>query len=258
MACKIFEEIGQPYALDYILGLPRAPVKLMDGSTRPMTPDETLASYKNELIGFSKFVSELRYCYRIAPFMIQYMPGTDLIEHGLAAGDLSKEEIERIKEGIHSNYMAEGSVSIAPKKLRLLQGYRVMLRLMSFLSPPFKKMLLKFKLYQIFWMAPFRDKDATTYVKHFLWWFKKRFDKNYHLFIFKKRKRFEVLEKFFELPKNGVLGKKTNTGWTPTDTSVELSVRNDSVRNDSVGERHHEHSYWPELRGFKETETTPK
>ena len=55
---------------------------------------ETLESYRSELTGFTEFVSELKYCYRIAPFMIQYMPGTDLIEHGLAAGDLSKEEIE--------------------------------------------------------------------------------------------------------------------------------------------------------------------
>ena len=49
-ACEIFEKIGQPYALDYILGLPRAPVKLEDGSTRPMNPEETLDSYKNELM----------------------------------------------------------------------------------------------------------------------------------------------------------------------------------------------------------------
>jgi anaerobic magnesium-protoporphyrin IX monomethyl ester cyclase len=225
-ACHIFEKVGQPYALDYILGLPRAPIKLSDGSTRPMTPEETLESYNNELMGFTEFVSELKYCYRIAPFMIQYMPGTNLIEHGLAAGDLSNEEIERIKDGFHGNYMAEGSVSIAPKKLRLLQGYRVMLRLMSFLSPWSKKLLLKLKLYKIFWMAPFRvfitvldlmiaarDEDATTYVKHYWWWFKKRFDKNYHLYMFKKRKKYEVLSEGFQLPLDGVLGTKTGSGW---------------------------------------------
>jgi hypothetical protein len=227
-ACQTFEKVGQPYALDYILGLPRAPVKLPDGSTRPMTPEETLESYKIELLGFAEFVADLKYCYRIAPFMIQYMPGTNLIEHGLAAGDLSNEEIDRIKEGLHGNYMAEGSVSIAPKKLRLLQGYRVLLRAMSFLSPRSKKLLLKLKLYKISWMAPFRlfisildlmiaarDIDATTYVKHYWWWFKKRFDKNYHLYMFKKRKKYEVLSKSFELQKDGVLGTKTKNGWDP-------------------------------------------
>lgn len=225
-ACLTFEKVGQPYALDYILGLPRAPVKLSDGSTRPTNPEETLESYKNELMGFTEFVSGLKYCYRIAPFMIQYMPGTDLIGHGLAAGDLSNEEIERIEEGFHGNYMAEGSMAIAPKKLRLLQGYRVMLRLMSFLSPWSKKLLLKLKLYKVFWMAPFRvfitvldlmiavrDEDATTYVKHYWWWFKKRFDKNYHLYMFKKRKTFEILSETFELPKDGLLGQKNHQGW---------------------------------------------
>jgi len=258
-ACEIFEKIGQPYALDYILGLPRAPVKLEDGSTRPMNPEETLDSYKNELMSFTEFVSDLKYCYRIAPFMIQYMPGTDLIEHGLAAGDLSKDEIERIKEGFHGNYMAEGSVSIAPKKLRLLQGYRVMLRLMSFLSPWSKKLLLRLKLYKVFWMAPFRlfisvldlmiaarDEDATTYVKHYWWWFKKRFDRNYHLYMFKKRQQFEKLPQCFELPKNGILGSKTKNGWIRDSLPIELiSVdgENSTVRHDL--------NYQPELRGFK-------
>ena len=83
-----------PYVLDYILGFPRAPVKLPDGSTGRVTPEETLESYRSELMGFTEFVSELKYCYRITPLMIQYMLGTDFIEHGLAAGDLSKEEIE--------------------------------------------------------------------------------------------------------------------------------------------------------------------
>ncbi|MBL78828.1 MAG: hypothetical protein CMH70_02100 [Nitrosomonadaceae bacterium] len=266
-ACQIFEKVGQPYALDYILGLPRAPVKMEDGSTRPMTPEETLESYKNELMSFTEFVSNLEHCYRIAPFMIQYMPGTDLIEHGLAAGDLSKEEIERIKEGFHGNYMAEGSVSIAPKKLRLLQGYRVMLRLMSFLSPWSKKLLLRLKLYKVFWMAPFRlfisvldlmiaarDEDATTYVKHYWWWFKKRFDRNYHLYMFKKRKQFETLSKCFELPKNGILGRKTKNGWLRD--SLPMKLENDDFENSKV---RHDINYQPELRGFKkETESSLK
>ena len=157
--------------------------------------------------------------------------------------DLSNEEIERIEEGFHGNYMAEGSVSIAPKKLRLLQGYRVMLRLMSFLSPWSKKLLLKLKLYKIFWIAPFRvfisvldlmiavrDEDATTYVKHYWWWFKKRFDKNYHLFMFKKRKKYEVLSESFQLPKNGLLGTKTRNGWKP----AALNQNNDCKASDNT------------------------
>ncbi len=263
-ACLIFEKIGQPYALDYILGLPRAPIKLPDGSTRPMTPEETLESYSNELMGFTEFISDLEYCYRIAPFMIQYMPGTDLIDHGLAAGDLSNEEIERVKEGFHGNYMAEGSVSIAPKKLRLLQGYRVMLRLMSFLPPRSKKILLKLKLYKVFWMAPFRlfisildlmiaarDVDATTYVKHYWWWFKKRFDKYYHLYIFKKRKRFETLSKCFELPKDGFLGSKTKIGWV-RNASQSNKPGDGQINMDKVSsEEKSSYQHLPELRGFK-------
>ena len=231
-AVEIFESVGQPYALDYILGLPRLPVKQADGTTRPPTPEETMESIHEELLGFAKFLTPLKHCYRIAPFMIQYMPGTSLIEHGMATGDLDIEEVQRIEEGLHGNYMAEGSMDIHPKRLRLLQGYRVLIRFMSFLPPWAKKLLLKLKVNNIFWMAPFRafitifdlmvavrDKDATTYAKHYIWWFKKRFDKNYHLYMFKKRKKFKPLSKVYELSENGILGEKISTGWKKTEPS---------------------------------------
>ena len=83
-------------------------------------------------------------------------------------------------------------------------------------------------MYKIFWMAPFRvfitvldlmiairDKDATTYAKNYWWWFKKRFDKKYHLYMFKKRKSFkELSDGPFQLSNDGILGKKTPYGWS--------------------------------------------
>lgn len=232
-AVAILEKVGQPYALDYILGLPRLPVKMQDGAQRAPTEEETLQSISNELLGFAEFLAPLQHCYRIAPFMIQYMPGTKLIDHGMVTGDLDLDEVERLYKGQHDNYMASGSIVINPQRLRLLNGYRVMLRLMSFLPPWAKYLLLKLKAYKVFWMAPFkvfisildimiaaRDKDATTYAKNYVWWFLKRFDKNYHLYMFKKREKFEPLPKPFELPKDGILGRKTAKGWQKS-TDVE-------------------------------------
>lgn len=226
-ATEIMERVGQPYAYDYILGLPRLPKKLPDGKTQPLSEEETLDSIKKELMEFAEFLAPLRHCYRIAPFMIQYMPGTDLIQHGINAGELDDSEVKRLMDGLHDNYMSMGSIVMNPKRLRLLNGYRVMLRLMSFLPPWAKKILLKLKVYKIFWMAPFRvfisvldimiairDKDATTYAKNYWWWFRKRFDKNYHLYMFKKRKKFKNLTSGpFQLPIDGKLGVKSSNGW---------------------------------------------
>jgi hypothetical protein len=184
-------------------------------------------------MGFAEFLAPLKYCYRIAPFMIAYMPSTTLIKHGVNAGDLNQNEVKRLEEGLHDNYMSGGSVVINPRRLRLLNGYRVLLRLMSFLPPWAKQKMLDLKLYKIFWMAPFRifislldlmiavrDKDATTYVKNYFWWFKKRFDKDYHLYHFKNRRKFKALtDGPFELPRDGVLGKKTEYGWYLGDSS---------------------------------------
>lgn len=222
-ATEIMERVGQYYAYDYILGLPRLPKQLPDGAIKPLSEEKTLESIKQELMGFADFLAPLRYCYRIAPFMLQYMPGTDLIQHGINAGELNAREVQRLQKGLHDSYMAMGSVIVNPKRLRLLNGYRVMLRLMSFLPPRAKKLMLRMKMYKVFWMAPFRvfitvldlmiairDKDATTYAKNYWWWLKKRFDKNYHLYMFKKRRRFkELSDGPFQLPKDGILGKKT-------------------------------------------------
>jgi hypothetical protein len=229
-AADILERLRQPYAFDYILGLPRLPKTLPDGTTAPLSEEETLASYKEELMGFAEFITPLRHCYRIAPFMIAYMPGTALIEHGLRAGDLSENEVERLKNGFHDNYMSGGSIVINPRRLRLLNGYRVLFRLMCFLGPAAKKKLLDLKAYRFFWTLPFRllisvldlliaarDKDATTYVRNYGWWFMKRFDPAYHLSYFKKKTPFPEIGTPFELPKDGVLGSKGDSGWQRPD-----------------------------------------
>jgi hypothetical protein len=60
----------------------------------------------------------------------------------------------------------------------------------------------------------FRDLDARTYVKNYWWWFMKRFDKSYHLYLFKKRTRFDTLTVDpFQLPIDGILSEKGNLGW---------------------------------------------
>lgn len=216
-AAKILEDEKQYYAFDYILGAPRLPKVGPNGKMVPLTEEETMDSFHEELMGFAEFIVPLKYMYRVAPFMLQYMPGTGMIVHGLNAGDLTKEDVHAMNSGKHDNYMASGSIK-NPDRVNLLQGYRVMFRLMSFLPPWAKRMLLQFKAYKVFWMAPFRvfitvldlmiavrDKDAWAYAKNYVWWFMKRFDRNYHLYYFKKRQEFPETSPIFELPKDGIL-----------------------------------------------------
>ena len=232
----ILEKVGQPYALDYILGVPRLPKVLENGDKIKLTNDEIIESYNNELLSFAEFIADLKYCYRIAPFMLQYMPGTEMFQFGIDAGDIEQDEAARANEGLHDNYMSGGSMTINPKRLRLLNGYRVLLRLMSFLPPWAKHALLNLKLYKVFWMAPFRifisvldlmiaarDIDATTYAMNYVWWLRKRFDSRYHLYWFKKRKTFNNVDKVFELHSHGHLGKKTSTGYSSNSDGTNQS-----------------------------------
>jgi anaerobic magnesium-protoporphyrin IX monomethyl ester cyclase len=244
-AISILEKVGQPYALDYILGLPRLPEVLSDGSAQPLSEEKTLASIERELMATAELFAGLQHCYRIAPFMVQYMPGTRLIEHGITAGDLSASDVDRLERGLHDNYMALGSLMHKPARLRLLLGYRILFRLIMFLPRWGRKALLKTKLYKIFWMAPFRifislldlgtairDVDARTYVKNYWWWFRKRFDRNYHLYYFKKKVRYPLLQDGqFELPVDGMLRKKSSRGWETTASEHRAAA----AANDSAG-----------------------
>lgn len=243
-ATEILERYGQPYTFDYILGLPRLPKRLPDGTERRLMEDEILTSYEEELFGFAEFIAPLKHCYRIAPFMIQYMPGTELVEHGLRAGEIDEAEVKRLKEGRHENFMSNGSIAINPRRLWLLNGYRVMFRFMSFIPPWAKKFMLRSKLYKIFWLLPFpflistmdliimfRDRDAWSYMRSYLWWIGKRFDPGYHLFFLRRlRRRPPGTCEAYELRADGLVGIKTERGWefTPSGDKMAYGDLNDA------------------------------
>lgn len=82
--------------MDYILGL----------------PEQTL----QELEDVAKLFAGLKYCYRLSPFMCQYLPGSKMINYAVHKGEMSLADVEIINNGGHDNYMGEGSIAIFDKK----------------------------------------------------------------------------------------------------------------------------------------------
>lgn len=165
-AVNILERCKATYSLDYILGLPY--------------------QYEPELKSAAEFFTKLKYCYRISPFMISYLPKVPLVQYAIDCGILEPEERERIEEGLHGNYMDKGSI-MERKRERMMQMYKLLFRSMSFMPAWMPKLFYKSKIYYLFKYLPFgpilrafdltmvfRDHDARAYALNYWWWFKKR------------------------------------------------------------------------------------
>lgn len=189
-AVDILERNRLTYSLDYILGIP--------------------GQSEEECIEAAEFFSELRYCHRISPFMCQYLPGLDLVKHGEQLDGLSREEIDRINEGLHDNYMAEGSIT--NEKYNTFMIYKIFFRSMSFMPVWLKKFLVKYKIYRVIGISPrffsflikifdililIRDRDARTYFYNYCWWFAKRFNSRHPSFWFYGRKYRKEVKNYF-------------------------------------------------------------
>lgn len=190
-AVELLEKYKLRYSLDYILGL----------------PEQTEA----ELIHFAEFLSNLKSCYRVSSFMLQYLPQTEIIQHGLEHNLINENEVERLEEGFHDTYMVNGSVSLSKEKLRVMNSFRILYRLMFLLPPLLRKPLVKFKIYNAFRFFPsrltilmldifmgFRDMDGRTYALNYLWWISKRFDRSSPSSTFRRLPKLEQIE----APKN--------------------------------------------------------
>lgn len=189
-AVSILERNRLPYSLDYILGIP--------------------GQKEEECIKAAEFFSGLKYCYRISPFMCQYLPGLDLIKYGRELNDLNKEDINRINEGFHDNYMAKGSLTKERAKLFIV--YKIFFRSMSFMPVWLKSFIVKNRFYKILKIAPgflsllikvfdifilIRDIDARTYFYNYCWWFSRRFNPRHPSFWFYGRKYRKEVKRYF-------------------------------------------------------------
>lgn len=167
-AIAILEKHKARYSLDYILGLP--------------------GQGEEELKRAAVFFSGLKYCYRISPFMLSFLPKLKIVEHAIQGGLIPSSETERIEEGFHGNYMDKGS-DMPPEKRRMFEMYKLLFRSMSFMPSWIRKLFYRSKAYYLFKVIPFdfilrifdlsmviRDYDAQAYAQNYWWWFKIRFN----------------------------------------------------------------------------------
>ncbi len=177
-AVDILERNHVRYSLDYILGL----------------PDQN----EEELKKVADFFAGLKYCYRISPFIISYLPKVPLLRYAIEQGLVPRDEEERIEQGLHGNYMDKGS-SMDRARRRMMNMYKLHYRSMSFMPVWLRKLSTRMRTYYLFRVLPLgfvlrlfdltmvvRDWDAKAYALNYWWWFRKRFDKG-HPNYFRKR-----------------------------------------------------------------------
>ncbi|MBN1346103.1 MAG: B12-binding domain-containing radical SAM protein [Phycisphaerae bacterium] len=167
--CDAMDEAGLPYSIDYILGIP--------------TQTET------ELLEAAEFFLQRKMCYRVSPFLLEYLPKLDIVKHGLAHGEITPEDVGALESGQHNHYLSTGSIGKDPVKLRFFLGYRFLFRLIPFLPARACRFLIRRKLFRLLPYLPsdvlirfldvmmlFRrhDRDAFTYAKNYAYWLRTR------------------------------------------------------------------------------------
>lgn len=180
---EAMDKVGLPYSCDYILGLP--------------------TQTEEELIEAALFFISRKNCYRISPFMLEYMPKAEITEIGILHGELSEQDVRDLEEGKHSHYLSTGSIGKNPEKLRTFMVFRVLFRLIPYMPKSFAKYIVRKKMYRFLRYIPmdsiisvldivmilkYRDMDAMAYVKNYVYWFSNRFNRKHPSYAFREKK----------------------------------------------------------------------
>lgn len=172
-AVAAMDKVGLSYSLDYILGLPK--------------------QEEEELEQAAQFFIERTSCHRISPYMLAYLPKLKIIEHGLAYGEITAADVERLESGAHDHYLSAGSIGENKEKLERFLAYKLFFRVIPLIPKPISAFILRKKLFRFFHYLPMdrfleiidatqalrkNDLLAKTYVKNYIWWLRRRLDSN--------------------------------------------------------------------------------
>ncbi len=159
------DEAGLPYSIDYILGIP--------------------TQTEEELLAAAEFFTRRKMCYRVSPFLLEYLPTLEIVRHGLEHGEISEEDVAALENGEHAHYLSTGSLGKDRAKLRFYLGYRFLFRLIPFLPSSVSRFLIRRRWFRVLPYLPsdwllrvldvimlFRrhDRDAFTYAKNYWYW----------------------------------------------------------------------------------------
>ncbi len=166
---EAMDEAELPYSIDYILGIP--------------------TQTEDELLSAAAFFCDRKMCYRVSPFFLEYLPGLDIVHHGLKHGEITEQDVAALEGGEHAHYLSTGSIGKNTAKLRFLTGYRLLYRLIPFLPSRLSRWMIRHKVNRLLPYLPanllirvidgvmlFRrhDRDAFTYAKNYAWWLGRR------------------------------------------------------------------------------------
>jgi radical SAM superfamily enzyme YgiQ (UPF0313 family) len=71
--------------------------------------------------------------YRIQTYWTNLLPGTEMVEQVLAAGLATREQIDRLEEGLDFDFFREGNIGKDPERMRLYKGYETLFKVIPLL-----------------------------------------------------------------------------------------------------------------------------
>jgi len=121
--------------------------------------------------------------YRIQTFWTNFLPGTELIQQGLAMGLITPQEVERLNDGLDFDFYRESTKITDPQKRKKYKAYEVLFKLIPIL-PGFMRRKLNPEIFErlpisacsliSFFADAFiglatRNPDHWIYAKHYLY-----------------------------------------------------------------------------------------
>jgi len=68
--------------------------------------------------------------YSIQTYWTSYFPGTEMVEQGLKLRLITKEDVEKVNEGLGCDIYSNGNKNIDPAKMRTYQAYQIVFKLL--------------------------------------------------------------------------------------------------------------------------------
>jgi hypothetical protein len=79
--------------------------------------------------------------YRIQTYWTNLLPGTEMVDHVLAAGLVTREQVDRLEEGHDFDFFRESNLGRDPRRMRLYKSYETLFKLMPVLPARWRSRL---------------------------------------------------------------------------------------------------------------------
>lgn len=130
---EMMERYGLRYSVDVIVGLP--------------------GEKQDDILEAIRLMSGRSGLVRASIFWLSYLPRVAITEYALEKGYITKDDVERMEEGLQENYLSTGSV-MEKDRQKYLKNFHIIFRILPITPKWFVGLILKSNIYKYIYILP--------------------------------------------------------------------------------------------------------